>query len=87
MLGLRLSTRTVTAFPCRFFASSKANKNKFKTPKLRLKNVNPILPPPGFGLELPEWTPTEYFRRIGGDCEEFGENFESLSEVFSEDRK
>ena len=49
---------------------------------MRMKKLDYIYPPPGYNLELPDWTAEEFLRRIGGDCEEFAEKFESLEEVF-----
>ncbi len=58
--------------------------HKWKTPKLRLRSIKPIFPPPGFNLEAPEeLTPTDFFRQIGGDCEEYGDKFESMDQILS----
>mmetsp|Transcript_6408 Transcript_6408/g.7367 ORF Transcript_6408/g.7367 Transcript_6408/m.7367 type:complete len:99 (+) Transcript_6408:120-416(+) len=54
---------------------------------MRMIRVNPIYPPPGLNLELPSWTPEEYFLRIGGDCHDYADKFETLQEVFSLDSK
>ena len=51
--------------------------HKYKTPKLKMKSVNPIYPPPGMNLKLPENLDVNtFFRQIGGDCEEYADKFE-----------
>ena len=57
--------------------------HKFKTPKLRMKNVRPVYPPPGLALRPPaDLTPLEFCRQIGGDCEDVADNFETIDEFF-----
>ena len=57
---------------------------KFKTPKLRMRVVRPIFPPPGLNLKIPEELTAENFcKQIGGDCAEYSDKFESISEVFN----
>ena len=73
MLGLRLP------FATRSFAFGRL---KYKTPRLLMKNIKPV-PAPGYNLELPDWTPEEFCKRIGGDCDEYAEKFETLEEIFS----
>ena len=46
---------------------------KYKTPLMKMKTVKRITPPPGDNLVLPDWTPQQFLRRIGGDCEEYHE--------------
>ena len=68
--------------PMRFIGKTE-NWYKFKTPKLRMRCVNHIYPPPGNNLTLPADLDVEtYFRQIGGDCEEYADKFETLDQVF-----
>lgn len=48
-----------------------------------MNHVNRIYPPPGENLVLPDWTVQHFFRKIGGDCEEFHENFSDLKEIMA----
>ena len=59
---------------------------KFKTPKMRLKHVTRVFPPPGLDLRIPMGLTHETFlRQIGGDCEEVADKFENIDEVFKLD--
>ncbi|CDW81732.1 UNKNOWN [Stylonychia lemnae] len=59
---------------------------RFKTPKMRMKHVNPIFPPPGQNLMIPkDLTPEVYLKSIGGDCGEYADKFETIDEVFNLD--
>lgn len=31
--------------------------------------IKPIYPPPGYNLEIPNWTPAEFLEKIGLGCE------------------
>ena len=56
---------------------------KYKTPKLRMRNVRPIFPPPGLSLRPPaDLSPEQFCRQIGGDCEEVADKFETIDELF-----
>lgn len=55
---------------------------KFKTPRLRMRNVNPIYPPPGLNLQIPSSLTVEQFcKQIGGDCYDIADKFESMDQV------
>ena len=59
---------------------------KFKTPKMRMRVVNPVFPPPGLSLKIPEGLTVEkYCKQIGGDCFEYADKFETIDEVFNFD--
>ena len=67
----------------RSFTGKTESGHKFKTPTLRMKVVNPVYPPPGLNLKIPEGLTTETFcKQIGGDCLEYADKFESIDEVF-----
>ena len=54
---------------------------KYRTPKLRLRSVKPIAPI-GLDLTAPEgWTPEKFCKKIGGDCDEHHDKFETMEEV------
>ena len=58
--------------------------HKFTTPKLRMRCVRPVYPPPGLSLRAPAELDVETFcKQIGGDCEEYAEKFETMEEVLS----
>ena len=66
------------------FIGKTESPHKFKTPKLRMKNVRPIYPPPGMNLEIPEDLDVQtFFRQIGGDCEEYADAFENMHQVMT----
>ena len=49
-----------------------------------MRSVKRITPAPGLNLKLPkDLTPETFCRQIGGDCDEYGDKFETLEEVFS----
>ena len=59
---------------------------KFKTPKMRMRVVRPVYPPPGLSLRPPEgMTPEVFCKQIGGDCAEYADKFETIDEVFTFD--
>ena len=59
---------------------------RFKTPKMKMRHVNPIFPPPGKNLQIPkDLTPETYLKSIGGDCGEYADKFETIDEVFNLD--
>jgi len=75
----------------RFFAGKTELPGKFKTPVMLKRSIKfvffaiftlKVYPPPGKNLQLPNWTPEFFMKKIGGDCEEFGEKFKSLKEIF-----
>ena len=56
---------------------------KYRTPKMRLRSVKPVAPP-GINLAAPEgWTPEKYLKKIGGDCDEHYDKFETMEELLS----
>lgn len=87
---------------------SLTNSSKFfkadvkKQPKMRLRSIVPIFPPPGLNLKLPgiqyknelflilkyiiEWTPETFLWKIGNNCKEHADKFENLGEIFSSNR-
>ena len=68
----------------RLFTGKTESGYKYLTPKLRMKNVRPVYPPPGLSLRAPEELDVETFmRQIGGDCEEYAEKFETMEEVLT----
>ena len=72
----------ITFMTSRSFTGKTETGHKFTTPKLRMRYVNPIYPPPGLSLRAPETLDVETFmRQIGGDCEEVAEKFENMDEV------
>eukprot|EP00340_Litonotus_pictus_P006988 CAMPEP_0170518194 /NCGR_PEP_ID=MMETSP0209-20121228/3940_1 /TAXON_ID=665100 ORGANISM="Litonotus pictus, Strain P1" /NCGR_SAMPLE_ID=MMETSP0209 /ASSEMBLY_ACC=CAM_ASM_000301 /LENGTH=112 /DNA_ID=CAMNT_0010803661 /DNA_START=151 /DNA_END=489 /DNA_ORIENTATION=+ len=50
---------------------------------MKMKGVKPVYPPPGFNLEVPDWTPQKFMEQIGGDCLNSASNFETLKEIFN----
>ena len=57
---------------------------KFKTPKMRMRVVHPVYPPPGLNLQIPEGlTPETFCNQIGGDCAEYADKFETIDELFN----
>jgi len=61
---------------------------RFKSPRLRVFCNPPIIPPPGLSLQAPEdWTVQKFFNKIGGDTEEYSDNFESVQEVLDSKTK
>ena len=67
----------------RHFTGKTESGHKFKTPKLRMKCVVPIYPPPGLSLKIPEdLDHVKFCRQIGGDCEEIADKFESIDQIF-----
>ena len=59
---------------------------KFRTPKMRMRVVNPVFPPPGLNLQVPaDMTPEKFCKQIGGDCGEYSDKFETIDEVFNLD--
>ena len=61
---------------------------KFKTPKMRMRVVHPVFPPPGLDLRIPEGlTPEKFCKQIGGDCHEYADKFETIDEVFKFESK
>ena len=65
----------------RFYGKTESG-YKYKTPKLKMRCVNPI-PPPGLSLRPPsDLTPLLFCRQIGGDCEEYADKFETTDELF-----
>ena len=68
----------LTQVSCRFFTGKTEDGFKFKTPKMRMRRVNPIAPP-GLDLKIPEnLTPEDFCKSIGGDCDDFAEKFENI---------
>ena len=60
--------------------------HKYRTPKLRMRSVKRI-PAPGKNLQIPVDLDAETFcKQIGGDCDEIADKFESIDEIFTEDR-
>ena len=52
---------------------------------IRLRKVNPV-EAPGYNLQIPEdLDPEKFCRQIGGDCEEYADKFENITEVFTLD--
>lgn len=48
-----------------------------------MRVVNPVYPPPGLDLQIPEGLTHETFcKQIGGDCGEYADKFENIDEVF-----
>jgi len=83
MFTFRFQNKCILPSSVRFFTGKTESGFKFKTPTMRMKWVKPVFPPPGENLELPEWTPQFFLKKIGGDCEEFHEQFKDLKEIFS----
>ena len=67
----------------RTFAVAKKKEHKFSTAKLKMLVVKPIYPPPGMNLEIPKWTKEDFLLRIGGDCHDCADKFETLDEIFT----
>ena len=69
-------------YQARFFTGKTESGHKYKTPKLRMRRVNRV-PAPGLNLKLPQdLDPETFCKQIGGDCDEIGDKFESLEEIF-----
>ena len=67
----------------RMFTGKTESGHKFKTPKLRMRHVNPIYPPPGLNLQIPPNLTVETFcKQIGGDCYDVADKFSSMEEIF-----
>lgn len=74
----------LTSMPYRTFTGKTESGFKFKTPKMRMRVVKPIFPPPGLNLQIPEnMTPELFCKQIGGDCSEYADKFENIQEVFN----
>jgi len=68
------------------FTGKTESGHKFRTPKLRMRVVRPISPPPRENLVIPKDMDVETFcKQIGGDCDDIADKFESMDEVFSFD--
>ena len=50
-----------------------------------MRTCEPIYPPPGMNLEIPEWTPEIFFNKIGGGMNEHHDKFETIEEIFNSD--
>lgn len=62
-------------------------RDKFKEPRIRTFLYTPASKPPGLNLKAQEgWTPQKYFKKIGGDTEEFHEKFETVQEIIDSKR-
>ena len=71
-------------YQARPFTGKTESGHKYKTPTLRMRRVGRITPPPGLNLQLPrDLDPETFCRQIGGDCDEIGDKFESLEEIFT----
>ena len=67
----------------RMFTGKTESGFKFKTPKMRMKSITPVFPPPGLSLRPPkDLDPVTFCRQIGGDCEEYADKFETTDEFF-----
>ena len=63
----------------RTFTGMTESGHKFKTPKMHMKVVHRIYPPPGLNLQIPkDWTQERFCKSIGGDCGEYADKFENL---------
>jgi len=72
------------AVQARGFTGKTESGFKFKTPKMRMRVVRPVYPPPGLNLQIPEgMTPEVFCKQIGGDCAEYADKFESIDEIFN----
>jgi hypothetical protein len=59
---------------------------KWRTPKLKMRKVGRV-EAPGNNLKIPSGLDAETFcKQIGGDCDDIGDKFESIDEVFTMDR-
>ena len=66
-----------------YFTGKTESGFKYKTPKLRMRVVRPIAPP-GLNLTIPaNMTPEKFCKQIGGDCDEYGDKFETMDEIFN----
>ena len=80
----RLFTPTLVSTPMRSFTGKTESGFKFKTPKLRMRVVNPVYPPPGLNLQIPaDMTPEKFCKQVGGDCAEYADKFETIDEIFN----
>ena len=67
----------------RMFKGKEEDGFKYRTPKMRLRCVQPI-PPPGMSLKMAEgWTAEKFCKKIGGDCDEHYDKFEKAEEVIT----
>eukprot|EP00347_Sterkiella_histriomuscorum_P010457 403376209 len=81
-------TQSLYMTQLRTFTGKTESGHKFKTPKMRMKHLSPVFPPPGLNLRIPtDLTHEAYLRQIGGDCEEYADKFENIDEVFNLDSK
>ena len=73
----------LTTLQCMQFTGKTESGFKFKTPKLRMRTVRPV-PAPGDDLKIPEnLDPETFCKQIGGDCDDYGDKFETMDEIFS----
>ena len=79
-LGMMANRQQLMLVNARMFTGKTESGFKFRTPKMRLKTVKPIFPPPGLSLKPPEdMTPQVFCRQIGGDCEEIYDKLRGLA--------
>jgi len=72
---LRLTINTNK--PLHFFS-----RYKHEDPLMKRRTITQIWPPPGHDLKLPDWTPTDFCKRIGYGTVESADKFETLEEMF-----
>ena len=85
-LAKSLNRQSVLIVTARGFTGKTESGFKFKTPKMRMRVVRPVYPPPGLNLQIPEgMTPEVFCKQIGGDCAEYADKFESMDEIFNFD--
>ena len=50
-------------------------------PRVRLKNVKAIYPPPGNNIILPDWEVSKLFDKLGYGLKEYSDKFENMKDV------
>eukprot|EP01017_Pseudomicrothorax_dubius_P034104 TRINITY_DN4634_c0_g1_i1.p1 TRINITY_DN4634_c0_g1~~TRINITY_DN4634_c0_g1_i1.p1 ORF type:complete len:138 (+),score=32.94 TRINITY_DN4634_c0_g1_i1:93-506(+) len=84
MFGLAKALRSqpMTVYRLTTFTAFFKSK-RVPSPKIRGRTIQPVFPPPGLDLQVPEgWTVEKFFQKIGGGLPEYADKFEDLKAVF-----
>lgn len=75
MLGI------IKCIPVRFI------RPRFRDPRIRTFLDPVTTPPPGLALKAPEdWTVEKFFKKIGGDLEEYADKFDNVQQILDAKR-
>ena len=76
----------MSSLQVRCFTGKTEDGHKWRTPKLRMRKVKRISPPPGLNLQIPaDLDPETFCRQIGGDCDDIADKFETIDQMFTLD--